>query len=140
MRRKGEAVEQIGDLAGLSRSSQPLLAYALRRLPVLDGRHPALRRLLRQAVRLQRRDPGRHSMSLAVIGVVASVVSGLLLHPRHQGDVLRPAGRGVFDRPDPTLRVVLLVCAVFVVSSASSCPARVADARDQRRGEPVLAG
>ena len=44
----------ISDLAGLAKT-QPRLALRLRGLHVLDGRHPAARRLLRQALRLPRR-------------------------------------------------------------------------------------
>ncbi len=51
---------------------------------------------------------------LAVIGVVASVVS-CFYYIRVIKVMCFDKGEGVFDRPDPTLRVVLLVCAVFVL-------------------------
>ena len=58
MRRDGKAVEDIGDLAGLSRTN-PLHGLRARDDDVLAGRHSAAGRLLRQVLRLPRRDQGR---------------------------------------------------------------------------------
>ncbi len=55
-----------------------------------------------------------HLYVLAVIGVVASVVS-CYYYIRVIKVMCFDPGEGVFDRPDPTLRVVLLVCALFVL-------------------------
>ena len=55
-----------------------------------------------------------HLYVLAVIGVVASVIS-CFYYIRIVKVMCFDQGDGVFDRPDLTLRVVLLVCAVFVV-------------------------
>ena len=56
-----------------------------------------------------------HLYVLAVIGVLASVV-GAYYYLRIVKVMYFDAGEGVFDPlPDPTLRVVLLVCALFVL-------------------------
>jgi NADH-quinone oxidoreductase subunit N len=71
MRRNGKMLEASTISPGCR---APIRAGAgARHLHVLDGRHSAAGRLLRQALHLPRRDR-RHLTRLAVIGVLASVV------------------------------------------------------------------
>ena len=58
MRRDGEPVEEIADLAGLART-KPAMAFFLAHADVLARRHSAARRLLRQVLRVPRRHQGR---------------------------------------------------------------------------------
>ena len=55
-----------------------------------------------------------HLYVLAVIGVVASVIS-CFYYIRVIKVMCFDPGEGAFERPDPTLKVVLLVCALFVI-------------------------
>jgi NADH-quinone oxidoreductase subunit N len=112
MRRKGEMVEEIADLTGLAKS-QPLLAYSfilflfsMAGIPPFAGFFGKLF-VFNAAI-------DAHLYVLAVIGVVASVVS-CFYYIRVIKVMCFDPGEGVFDRPDPTLRVVLLVCALFVL-------------------------
>jgi len=112
MRRKGEMVEQISDLAGLGKS-QPLLAYSfviflfsMAGIPPVAGFFGKLF-VFNAAI-------DAHLYALAVIGVVASVIS-CFYYIRIIKVMLFDQGDGQFDRPDPTLRVVLLACTAFVL-------------------------
>jgi len=112
MRRRGEMVEEIGDLTGLAKS-QPLLAYSfvlflfsMAGIPPFAGFFGKLF-VFNAAI-------DAHLYVLAVIGVVASVVS-CFYYIRIIKVMCFDPGDGVFDRPDPTLRIVLLVCALFVL-------------------------
>ncbi len=104
-----------GDLRPLRPRQEPAVAGPhLRRHPVLDGRHPAAGRLLRQVDGVRGRgrpgpvrargDRRRHQRGL-----------GLLLRPGHQGDVFRRSGRGSFDRVDGSLKIVLAGSLAVVV-------------------------
>jgi NADH-quinone oxidoreductase subunit N len=112
MRRRGEMVEEIADLTGLAKS-QPLLAYSfivflfsMAGIPPFVGFFGKLF-VFNAAI-------DAHLYVLAVIGVVASVVS-CFYYIRIIKVMCFDPGESVFDRPDPTLRVVLLICAIFVV-------------------------
>jgi NADH-quinone oxidoreductase subunit N len=112
MRRKGEMVEQIDDLTGLAKS-QPLLAYSfIVFLFSMAGIPPFVGFFGKLFVFNAAIDAGLYV--LAVIGVIASVIS-CFYYIRVIKVMCFDKGEGVFDRPDPTLRVVLLVCAIFVV-------------------------
>ena len=87
MRRSGQAVETIADLAGLSTRKTRLRSGA-RHLHVGHGRHPAALRLLRQALCLLR----RHQCRARHAGHRRRAHQHhrrLLLSARHQGDVFR---------------------------------------------------
>jgi NADH-quinone oxidoreductase subunit N len=112
MRRNGEMVEQIADLAGLAKS-QPLLAYSLviflfsmAGIPPFAGFFGKLF-VFNAAIDAQ-------LYVLAVIGVVASVIS-CFYYIRIVKVMCFDPGEGTFDRPDPTLRVVLLASTAFVL-------------------------
>jgi NADH-quinone oxidoreductase subunit N len=112
MRRRGQMVEEIGDLAGLAKS-QPLLAYSfvvflfsMAGIPPFAGFFGKVF-VFNAAI-------DAHLYVLAVIGVVASVIS-CFYYIRIIKVMCFDPGEGTFDRPDATLRVVLLVCAVFVI-------------------------
>jgi NADH-quinone oxidoreductase subunit N len=111
MRRRGEMVENIDDLSGLAKS-QPLLAYAfVAFLFSMAGIPPFAGFFGKLFVFNAAIDAGLYV--LAVIGVVASVIS-CFYYIRIVKVMCFDQGTGVFDRPDPTIRVVLLVCAIFV--------------------------
>ena len=112
MRRKGEMVEEIGDLAGLAKS-QPLLAYSfviflfsMAGIPPFAGFFGKVF-VFNAAI-------DAHLYVLAVIGVLASVIS-CFYYIRIVKVMCFDPGEGHFDRPDLTLRVVLLACSIFVV-------------------------
>ncbi len=93
MRRKGKAVEQISDLAGLA-SNDPALAHGAGGVHVQSGRHPTDVRLLRQAIYL----PGGGARgALDAGGDRGADERGrrILLYPHHQSDVFRRSGRAV---------------------------------------------
>jgi NADH-quinone oxidoreductase subunit N len=112
MRRKGEMVEEIADLTGLAKS-QPLLAYSfvlflfsMAGIPPFAGFFGKVF-VFNAAI-------DAHLYVLAVIGVVTSVVS-CFYYIRIIKVMCFDPGEGVFDRPDPTLRIALLACALFVL-------------------------
>ena len=116
MRRKHGQVEEIADLAGLARTDK---THGLRPRDahVLARRHPAARRLLRQVFRLPGGHQGRTWCTLAVIGVVASVVGAYYY--------LRIVKLMYFDEPvdafEPTaaeVRAGHVLAGVFVCSSS----------------------
>ncbi len=89
MKRDGRMIEEIDDLAGLSRT-QPALALGARHLHVLDGGHPALGRVLRQDLCLPRGD--RRGPLRARRDRRAGERGGrLLLPPHRQAHVFRRA-------------------------------------------------
>ena len=90
MRRDGKLVENIGDLAGLSRT-HPTMAFFLARAVVLARRHSAARRLLREVLRVPRRHQGR---ALHACGHRRAHQRGrrLLLSGNRQDHVFRRAG------------------------------------------------
>ena len=87
MRRREGMVEDIGDLAGLSKT-HPMMAFMLAMHPVLACRDSAARRVLRQVLRLPRRDRGR---ALRPLRHRRARKRGrrLLLPSHHQDHVLR---------------------------------------------------
>ena len=93
MRRDGGYVENIADLAGLARTNAPM-AFFLARDDVLARRRSAARRLLRQVLRLRRRDEGR---PLRPRGHRRAAQRGrrLLLSAHRQDHVFRRAGQAV---------------------------------------------
>ena len=103
-------VEDIGDLAGLSQDQSDDGLHA-GDAPVLARRHSAARRLLRQVLRVPRRDPGR---ALCARGDRRARQRGrrLLLSAHRQDHVFRRAGR----RPSSRCR------SSFASSSASAAP------------------
>jgi NADH-quinone oxidoreductase subunit N len=112
MRRQGKMIEQISDLAGLSKS-QPLLAYtfvvflfSMAGIPPFAGFFGKLF-VFNAAI-------GAHLYVLAVIGVLASVIAAFY-YIRVIKVMCFDPGDQAFDAPDGTLRVVLLVSAVFVL-------------------------
>jgi NADH-quinone oxidoreductase subunit N len=112
MRRRGQMVEEIGDLAGLSRS-QPLLAYSfvaflfsMAGIPPFAGFFAKLF-IFNAAI-------GAHLYVLAVIGVLTSVISAFY-YIRIIKVMCFDPGDQPFDAPDGTLRVVLLASAAFVI-------------------------
>jgi NADH-quinone oxidoreductase subunit N len=112
MRRKGEMIEEISQLAGLAKS-QPLLAYSfaiflfsMAGIPPFAGFFGKLF-VFNAAI-------GAHLNVLAVIGVLASVISAFY-YIRIIKVMCFDPGEGGFDRPDPTLRVVLLASTAFVL-------------------------
>jgi NADH-quinone oxidoreductase subunit N len=112
MRRQGQMVEEIGDLAGLSRS-QPLLAYSfvaflfsMAGIPPFAGFFAKLF-IFNAAI-------GAHLYVLAVIGVLTSVISAFY-YIRIIKVMCFDPGDQPFDAPDGTLRVVLLASAAFVI-------------------------
>ena len=93
MRRKGKAVEQISDLSGPGGERSGAGAGA-GGVHVQPGRHPADVGVLRQAVYLPGGGAGR---AVDAGGHRRADQRGgrVLLHPHHQGDVFRRAGRAV---------------------------------------------
>ena len=91
MRRKDGNVEQIGDLAGLSRTNPimatilTILMFSLAGIPPLAG-FWAKWYIFLAAMKAK-------LYALAVIGVLASVVGAYLLSAHHQDHVVRRAGR-----------------------------------------------
>jgi len=112
MRRRGEAVEQISDLAGLSRS-QPGLAWALAIFMFsMAGIPPFAGFFGKWFVFLAAIQAGLNV--LAVIGVLASVVSAFY-YIRIIKVMFFDQPTEAFDRVTPTLRIVL-IATVFVIS------------------------
>jgi NADH-quinone oxidoreductase subunit N len=112
MRRKGEMIEDIYDLTGLAKS-QPLLAYSfvfflfsMAGIPPFAGFFGKVF-VFNAAI-------DAHLYVLAVIGVVASVVS-CFYYIRIIKVMCFDQGTEHFDAPDPTIRVVLLACSAFVL-------------------------
>jgi NADH-quinone oxidoreductase subunit N len=112
MRRKGEMIEEINDLTGLAKS-QPLLAYSfvfflfsMAGIPPFAGFFGKVF-VFNAAI-------DAHLYVLAVIGVVASVVS-CFYYIRVIKVMCFDQGTEHFDAPDPTIRVVLLACSAFVL-------------------------
>jgi NADH-quinone oxidoreductase subunit N len=112
MRRKGEMIEEIYDLTGLAKS-QPLLAYSfvfflfsMAGIPPFAGFFGKVF-VFNAAI-------DAHLYALAVIGVVASVVS-CFYYIRVIKVMCFDQGTEHFDAPDPTIRVVLLACSAFVL-------------------------
>ncbi|HVO03455.1 MAG TPA: NADH-quinone oxidoreductase subunit NuoN [Candidatus Cybelea sp.] len=111
MRRKGEMIEEIADLAGLARS-QPLLAYSfviflfsMAGIPPFAGFFGKVF-VFNAAI-------DAHLYVLAVIGVIASVIS-CFYYIRIIKVMCFDPGEGHFDRPEPILRAVLVLCSIFV--------------------------
>jgi NADH-quinone oxidoreductase subunit N len=111
MRRKGEMIEELSDLTGLAKS-QPLLAYSfvfflfsMAGIPPFAGFFGKFF-VFNAAI-------DAHLYVLAVIGVVASVVS-CFYYIRVIKVMCFDRGTEHFDAPDMTIRVVLLACAAFV--------------------------
>ena len=82
---------------------------------VLDGRHPAARRLLRQALRLHGRRRGQALSCPAVLGVLASVVAAYyylrivkVMYFDEPAEALDRAGRSASIAPWPSSAAVLL--------------------------------
>jgi NADH-quinone oxidoreductase subunit N len=112
MRRKGQAVEEISDLAGLSRS-QPGLAYALAIFMFsMAGIPPFAGFFGKLFVFMAAIQAGLNVT--AVIGVLASVVSAFYYIRIIKVMFFDQPTEG-FDRVTPTLRVVLAVT-VFVIT------------------------
>jgi NADH-quinone oxidoreductase subunit N len=112
MRRQGEMVEEIGDLAGLSKS-QPLLAYTfVVFLFSMAGIPPFAGFFGKWFVFNAAIDA--HLYVLAVIGVLASVVAAFY-YIRVIKVMCFDPGEQSFDAPDGILRLVLVVGAVFVL-------------------------
>lgn len=112
MRRNGEAVEQISDLSGLSRS-QPVLAYALAIFMFsMAGIPPFAGFFGKLFVFMAAIQAGLNVV--AVIGVLASVVSAYY-YIRIIKVMFFDQPISAFDRVTPTLRIVL-VASVFVIT------------------------
>jgi NADH-quinone oxidoreductase subunit N len=112
MRRKGEAVEEISDLAGLSRS-QPGLAYALAIFMFsMAGIPPFAGFFGKLFVFMAAIQAGLNVV--AVIGVLASVVSAFY-YIRIIKVMFFDQPVGAFDRITPILRLVL-IATVFVIT------------------------
>lgn len=112
MRRKGEAVEEISDLAGLSRS-QPGLAYALAIFMFsMAGIPPFAGFFGKLFVFMAAIQAGLNLV--AVIGVLASVVSAFY-YIRIIKVMFFDQPTEAFDRISPTLRLVL-IATVFVIT------------------------
>jgi NADH-quinone oxidoreductase subunit N len=118
MRRDGEAVETIADLAGLARS-QPMLAAAFAALMLsLAGLPPFAGFLAKFYIFLA--VVAVHMYALAVLGVLASVVGAYYY--------LRVVKIMFFDDPAPafdgemsfSLRAILAAASVFVVGFVAS--------------------
>ena len=90
-------------------------------LHVLAGRHPAARRVLRQALHLHRRRSTPGSMALAVHRRPGQRGRRLLLPAHRQGDVFRRAGDGV--RPAGRRREARRGCRVGRPGHGCSSPA-----------------
>jgi NADH-quinone oxidoreductase subunit N len=112
MRRRGQAVEEIKDLAGLSRS-QPALAYALAIFMFsMAGIPPFAGFFGKLFVFMAAIDAGLNVV--AVIGVLASVVSAFY-YIRIIKVMFFDQPAEAFDRVEPTLRLVL-VATVFAIT------------------------
>ncbi|WP_374308646.1 NADH-quinone oxidoreductase subunit NuoN [Dongia sp.] len=112
MRRKGQAVEEISDLAGLSRS-QPGLAYALAIFMFsMAGIPPFAGFFGKLFVFMAAIQAGLNVV--AVIGVLASVVSAFY-YIRVIKVMFFDQPAEAFDRVGPTLRLVL-IATVFVIT------------------------
>ena len=114
MKRNGQAMEEIKDFAGLSRTN-PLLAFFFAMLLFsLAGIPPLAGFFAKFYVFVAAIKAGL--FTLAVIGVLASVVGAFYYLSHHQGDVFRRAGRQA--RPDA--HRVAQRCWRWPVSSTSS--------------------
>jgi NADH-quinone oxidoreductase subunit N len=112
MRKQGNMVEEISDLAGLSRS-QPLLAYTfVVFLFSMAGIPPFAGFFGKWFVFNAAIDA--HLYVLAVIGVVTSVIAAFY-YIRIIKVMCFDPGEQAFDAPDGVLRLALLVGAVFVL-------------------------
>lgn len=119
MRQRGQMVERIADLAGLSKS-QPLLAYSLAifmfsmaGIPPLGGFFGKFF-VFKAAIEAGAVD--RSLIVLAVIGVLSSVVSAFY-YIRIIKVMFFDEGAGGFDRVDSSLRLVLCVTVVLILFS-----------------------
>jgi NADH-quinone oxidoreductase subunit N len=119
MRQRGEMVERIADLAGLSRS-QPLLAYSLAifmfsmaGIPPLGGFFGKFF-VFKAAIEAGAMD--RSMTVLAVIGVVSSVISAFY-YIRIIKVMFFDESAGGFDRVDGSLRLILFVSVVLILFS-----------------------
>jgi NADH-quinone oxidoreductase subunit N len=117
MRQRGEMVERISDLAGLSRS-QPLLAYSLAifmfsmaGIPPLGGFFGKFF-VFKAAIEAGALD--RSMTVLAVIGVVSSVISAFYYIRIIKVMFFDEPAAG-FDRVDSSLRLVLCVTVVLIL-------------------------
>lgn len=111
MRRKGEAVEEISDLAGLSRS-QPALAYALAIFMFsMAGIPPFAGFFGKLFVFMAAIQAGLNVV--AVIGVLASVVSAFY-YIRIIKVMFFDQPVAAFDRVTPTLRLVLVATVAII--------------------------
>jgi NADH-quinone oxidoreductase subunit N len=112
MRRKGQMIEEIYDLAGLAKS-QPLLAYSFAIFLFSMAGIPPFAGFFGK-VFVFNAAIDAHLYVLAVIGVLASVISAFY-YIRIVKVMCFDPGTEHFDAPDPTLRVVLLACSIFVL-------------------------
>jgi len=119
MRQRGQMVERVADLAGLSKS-QPLLAYSLAifmfsraGIPPLGGFFGKFF-VFKAAIEAGALD--RSLTVLAVIGVLTSVVSAFY-YIRIIKIMFFDEAAGGFDRVDSSLRLVLCVTVVLILFS-----------------------
>lgn len=111
MRRQGEAVEEIADLAGLSRS-RPALAYALAIFMFSMAGIPPLAGFFGKLfVFMAAINAGLYV--LAVIGVLTSVISAFY-YIRIIKVMFFDQPAAAFDRVTPTLRLVLLASVIII--------------------------
>ena len=102
MRRRGRAVEQISDLCGLARTDPGLalamavFMFSMAGIPPLSGFFGKLYMFL-AAVQ-------SGLWTLAIIGVLTSVVGAFYYHPHRQGDVFRSRRRRRSIRARPRCR------------------------------------
>jgi NADH-quinone oxidoreductase subunit N len=115
MRRKGQMVEKIADLAGLSRS-QPLLAYSLAIFMFSMAGIPPLAGFFGKFFVFKAAiAAGTQSLYvLAVIGVLSSVISAFY-YIRIIKVMFFEEPAGAFDRVDGSLRLVLCVTVALIL-------------------------
>jgi len=112
MRRDGKAVEEIGELAGLSRTN-PWMAFALSMMMFsLAGIPPLAGFWAKFYVFLAAIDAKLYT--LAVVGVVTSVI-GAYYYLRLVKIIYFDEAKPAFERGDVGTRAVLLVSAIFVL-------------------------
>jgi len=132
MKRNNQHVENISDLAGLSRTN-PLLAFVFAIAAVFAGGHSAARRLLRKILCIVAAIKAG-LFTLAVIGVVTSVGRRILLSHRHQ--VM------YFDEPlvqlDPMRMELRTVWRSLVSSTSSFLSIRAAGEHGDGRGKVII--
>jgi NADH-quinone oxidoreductase subunit N len=121
MRQRGQMVERIADLAGLSRS-HPLMAYSLAifmfsmaGIPPLGGFFGKFF-VFKAAIEAGAMD--RSMTVLAVVGVLSSVVSAFY-YIRIVKIMFFDEPAGSFDRMDSSLRLVLCVAVVLILFSVA---------------------